>query len=103
MLWDLELYFRTGKMVNRLHNRRWGRLGIHVSGKGYGLEVVKVDEGTPAEHAGVQKGDVVVRIAGAPVFELADMWLLESALPGGDVGIEYFREKELLTGTGCVA
>ena len=88
MLWDLELYFRTGTMLDRLHKRRWGRLGMSVSGAGYGLCVVGVGDDTPAKAAGLQEGDVVIRIADAPVFELSDLWLLESALNAGDVGIE---------------
>ena len=103
MLWDLELYFRTGKMLNRLHNRKWGRLGLSASGKGYGVVVASVSDGSPASKAGVQEGDVVVRVGSAPVFEVGDVWLLESVLPEGDIEIEYFRGKELLTGTGRVA
>lgn len=103
VLWDLELYFRTGRMLRRLYYRKWGRLGLVALGRGFGLEVDGVNEGSPAEAAGVQKGDIVVRIAEAPVFEVGDLWLLETALPHGDIEIEYFRGKELLTGTGRVA
>lgn len=103
VLWDLELYFRTGTFLHRLYGRKWGRLGMAVRGAGFGLCVDDVVSDTPAAAAGVKQGDVVVRIADAPVFEIGDLWLLETALPPGDIGIEYFRGKELLTGTGRVA
>ena len=104
MLWDLELFFRTGKVVNRLYSRKWGRLGMHVTGDGYGLTVIGVGKESPAAAAGMTSGDVVVRAAGAPVFELSDLWLLESVLPpGADVEFEFFRGTELKTGSGRIA
>lgn len=44
--------------------------------------VLRVEKGTPAEHAGVRAGDVILRLEGQPLLSLADVqWVLHHA-PG---------------------
>lgn len=92
VLADLEVFFRTGERLNRLYARRWGRLGLHVVEGDGGLRVMSAAPGSPSGNAGLEVGDVIVRIAGAPTVHMSDLWLLESALEeGADVDVEFVR------------
>jgi putative serine protease PepD len=53
------------------------RIGLRVKDGSGGAEVGAVNPGSPAEQAGVRIGDVIIEIAGRPVWSAAD---LESAL-----------------------
>lgn len=52
--------------------RPW--LGVYVAEAGERLIVTGVAPGGPAAEAGVQRGDLVVAVAGRAVVDLADLW-----------------------------
>lgn len=72
---DLTLYLETGVRYNRMFTWRWG-LGAGIENTQAGARVVRVDPGTFAARAGLRVGDLIVRLAGAPVFDLSDLWLI---------------------------
>lgn len=60
---------------------------------GPGVRLSGVSPGSPAEQAGLQAGDVVVRLAGRPVASLADLsGVLRTLAVGQEVEVEYSRE-----------
>jgi len=61
---------RTGR-VDR-PPRPW--LGLYVVEAGDRLVVTGVAPGGPAEEAGIERGDLVVAVAGRAVVDLADLW-----------------------------
>lgn len=103
MLHDLEVYFRTGKMLGRLYNRGWGRSGMQVVEATGGLRVIAVFPGGLAERAGIRSGDMLLRALGAPLVNMSDHWFLESVLPSkADTEFEYLRGAEIRTGSAAL-
>lgn len=98
ILADLEIYYRTGRKLDRLYNRRWGRLGLNAIAADGGLRVIGTRPNTPAGTAGLEHGDVIVRMGGAPTVHMSDLWLLESVLPDAtETDVEFFRGTDLRT------
>ena len=60
------------------------------------LRVARVSTDSPADVAGVQPGDRILRIDGAPVKTLAALWqsLWQGGLPERDVQLDIVREGE---------
>ena len=61
---------------------------LQYRGEG-GVVVLQVMEGTPAESAGLQRGDVIVNFAGTPILH---MWQLIEEVSKRDPGEEVFLE-----------
>lgn len=72
------------------------KLGVMVADEDDGVLVSEVFEGSLAESAGVQPDDVLYKIAGQRVSEIADIprILAESTQPGGEVSITVIRPGE---------
>jgi serine protease Do len=72
-------------------------LGMHVDGRGDGIRVTQVSPNTPAERAGIQTDDVILKFAGAEVASRAELidelWTTE---PGQRVEVEVKRGEETL-------
>ncbi|HKP10717.1 MAG TPA: PDZ domain-containing protein [Blastocatellia bacterium] len=64
--------------------------GIGVIG-GMGFVVYKVEEGSPAERMGLQKGDVITRWNGKDVISARDFLLMCQLEPGQPIKIDYLR------------
>jgi len=94
---DFAVYLATGIALDRLHFLHWRVSSqmavVDVAG---GLRVVWAAPGGWAATAGLEPGDLLVRIAGAPVFDRSDLWLLQVILePGTNVSVEYVRAQAL--------
>lgn len=74
--------------------RAW--LGLNCVELGGELRVARVSTDSPADVAGVQPGDRILRIDGAPVKTLAALWqsLWQGGLPERDVQLDIVREGE---------
>ena len=101
-LMDLIAYLETGQVLHRHYDGC-----VHAStGMVYrqtdaGLRVHRVAAGTFAEEAGLQAGDLLVRLAGVGVFRRSDVWAINGLVPPGTaVQVEYLRSGERRTGTG---
>ncbi len=57
-----------------------------------GLFVHEVAAGGPAAAAGIQAGDVITSIDGAPATSTSLAWLLVAAKVGDEVGVEFYRD-----------
>ncbi len=99
---DLWLFFEHGVSAGR-HLRPWSSIGCDVAETPGGLTVKAVSPGGPAESAGVQAGDVLLTIAGAPVVNVRELAILARSLrSGADVRVRYLRGGELLAGTSTL-
>jgi uncharacterized protein YndB with AHSA1/START domain len=97
-LHDLGVYIESGIVMRRLHDWRsaFGMTLLEVPG---GFRVGSMRANAFGSQAGLEPGDLVVRIAGVPVYTRSDEWLLQRMLnPGDEVDIEYVREGEVLNG-----
>jgi len=81
-----------------------GRIGVQIApvtkdvaesiglGKAQGVLVRGVEEGSPAEKAGLEAGDIVTRFDGKPIEKPADLpRAVGNTKPGSKVGITVFR------------
>jgi len=90
---------------------RWGgkpRLGVQLvettpelkehlgSSDGTGVLISKVMRGLPADHAGIQVGDLIVRVAGDPVEEVSDLRRALNDRAGETFTIEVIRDGKSL-------
>lgn len=75
------------------------RLGVYIDETDVGLRVDSVIEGSLAESAGVQAGDVLYRIEGRSIAGIDDVASALSTLgPGDDVALTVIREGEGIVG-----
>jgi hypothetical protein len=80
---DFHLYFEAGVIARRAW-LPWAPLGLGVSAEHYGLRVTKVRSGMWGERAGVQADDVLLTIAGAPVYTAYDLGVIERVVHLGE-------------------
>ena len=68
-----------------------------------GVLLSGVREGSPAEKAGIQGGDVLVRFGGLPIGNLYDFtYALQGRKPGDQVELELQRKGELVKVTATL-
>jgi len=77
----------------------WGSLGVSVAdlvddaGELAGAQVVNITSGSPAQRAGLRRGDVIVGVDGSPVRAVRELRALTSSKePGTRVSIAYVRD-----------
>ena len=82
---SVELGVRVTETTDQLRKS----LGVDAD---HGVLVMEVQSHGPAERAGLRAGDVVTRIAGAPVTSAGDVLdALEGRHAGDEVAVEYVR------------
>jgi uncharacterized protein YndB with AHSA1/START domain len=95
---DLAFYLRTGIPVRR-HFFWGGATGFMPHETLAGVEVAEVLPDSFAAAAGLQAGDLVLDLAGAPIFRMSDLWALTRAhKPGDRLPIRYVRGAEVRQG-----
>ncbi len=96
---DLILYLETG--INALrHFTYWGSLEATFRETGAGVRVVDVGTAGYAAEAGLQAGDLLLRLNGAPVIRLSDVWFLQREHdPGKEIEVEFVRDGKVQRGT----
>ncbi|HKE74931.1 MAG TPA: PDZ domain-containing protein [Acidimicrobiales bacterium] len=80
---DLHLFFATGVIARRAW-RPWAPLGVGVVAEPYGLRVVAVRPGTWAERVGLAVHDVLLTVAGAPLYAGPELGVVERIVRAGD-------------------
>jgi hypothetical protein len=80
---DLHLFFLTGVLAERAW-LPWAPLGVEVTGEAFGLRVTSVRAGTWAARVGLQADDVLLTIAGAPLYTVDDLGVVERVVHAGD-------------------
>src|SRR5690606_10029256 len=100
---DFAAYVETGVRLSRFLRPRsaWGLTGIDGSG---GFKVLSVVEGSYAAAAGIEPGDVLISLAGVPIYGRHDVWQLQALFePGAEVSAEYIRTGEVRTGKAAMS
>ncbi|RSM77328.1 PDZ domain-containing protein [Kibdelosporangium aridum] len=93
----LDLYLRTGVRYDRFFTFQSG-LGMLTDDLLAGPVVLSVDDGAFAAKAGIQPGDIILKLGGAPVFSRSDLWMFTREHPiGTEIDVTYAREGEILT------
>lgn len=99
----LHLYLRTGVKLDRMNTFR-ADLGLHLIDTPAGPEVVSVTPGGPGDKAALRRGDIVVRLNAAPIFDIGDVWLFCREHAGGTaVSVTVVRDGTLLTSQAVLA
>ena len=96
---DLALFLSRGVCLSR-HNRAWGTAGVMVRDVDTGIEVVAASPGTWGERVGLTRGDLLVALNGAPIFNQHEFSAMQRVL-GQGVGLEaqWVRGTETMTAT----
>ncbi|GMU41387.1 MAG: hypothetical protein AMXMBFR23_22530 [Chloroflexota bacterium] len=82
--------------------RRLGRIGADLIETAGGVEIGAVHDGL-AREAGMEPGDLLLRVEDAAVFTLSDLWLVQRLLRAGEpVRIAYLRGNEVREGFATV-
>lgn len=99
---DLFVFFDRGLAPGR-HLRPWSSLGCDVHETPGGLTVGAVGTGGLAHQAGVQEGDLLLTVGGAPVVNVRELAVLLRTLRGGSESkLRYARDRQVLTGHGTL-
>ena len=99
---DLHAFFAAGVVVRRAW-RPWTPLGIAVEVEPFGLRATKVRGGSWAERVGLRPDDLLLTVAGAPLYSAEDLALLERVVRAGDdVDATWARDGELHEATTTV-
>lgn len=99
---DLHLFFETGVIARRAW-QPWAPLGVSVHVEPYGLQVAKVRDGSWAERVGLHVDDVLLTVAGAPLYTARDLGLVERIVhQGEDVSATWTHDGERVQATASV-
>lgn len=97
---DLILYLETGVRASRHFSFRSG-LGATTLPSGAGVQITHVVPGGFAAEAGMQAGDLLLWLNGAPVVRLSDVgFFTREHAPGEEIEAAYVRGGEVLRGRG---
>lgn len=100
---DLILYLETGVSGGRHWAFRSG-LGATMLQSGAGVRITHVVPGGFAAEAGMQAGDLLLRLNGASVVQLADLAFAgREHAPGEVMDVEYVRDGERRRGRGALS
>ncbi len=89
---NLALYLLKGISYDRMFTWRV-QLGLYTTDTLAGAEVVAVRPDSFGSRAAMRPGDLVLRLAGAPIFNRADLWLIEREhVPGEEAEVVYLRD-----------
>jgi uncharacterized protein YndB with AHSA1/START domain len=102
---DLIAYVETGVAAGRHYESQSpapkGSVGAQMRDTGAGVRIASVVPGGFADEAGLQAGDLLIRLAGASVFRRSDVWCVERVLkPAYELDVEYVRAGQRLFGRG---
>jgi uncharacterized protein YndB with AHSA1/START domain len=94
---DLTLFLEHGIRFNRMFTWQWG-LGAWCKNTQAGPCILRVKPGTFAARAGLEVGDIIVHLAGMPIFYLSDLWAVcRSHEVGEELPITVVRNRSLIT------
>ena len=80
---DFELFLATG-VIGRRAWRSLVWLGVRAVTSSYGVGVIGVQPDSWADRVGLQKGDVLLTVANAPLYSTRDLGLVQHFVRAGD-------------------
>jgi len=100
---DFVAFFERGIPLGR-HVTMWWSIGCDVTETPEGLVVGAVYTDGFAARAGLERGDLILRLAGTPVLDVRDLSvLIRGPLQTGvETNARYLRGDQIRTGTGLV-
>jgi hypothetical protein len=100
---DFVAFFERGISLGR-HVTMWWSVGCDVTETPEGLVVGDVYPDGFAARAGLERGDLVLRLAGTPVLDIRDLSVLIRGplQPGVETSARYLRGDQVRAGTGVV-
>jgi len=99
---DLIAYLRTGVPPRRFATAMQSP-GMTMHDTDAGVVVETVESGRMADQAGLRPGDLLLRVGGAPVFCISDLWVLMREHGWGTrFDVEYVRGNERRQGVGVI-
>lgn len=99
---DLILYLETGVGFPR-HPMERSYHGIKAREVPAGLVVHAVDAGTFGARLGLERGDLLVEVGGAPVFGYRELWTVARATPAGHAATaSWIRDGQLHRGSAVL-
>jgi len=101
---DLFAYLETGVRPERFNTNLLSNPGMVVIDTPAGLRVKRTEPAGFAEQVGLKEGDLVLTVAGAPVFTTPEMWvILRLYKPGDKVAVDYISDGKRRSGSGELA
>jgi uncharacterized protein YndB with AHSA1/START domain len=99
---NLQLYLLTGVPMAREISWR-ADFGALISDAPAAPVILAVGPGSCAEQAGLRPGDLVIKLAGAPVFRLSDIWFaVREHAHGTTVEVSFIRNGSIMAGRGLL-
>lgn len=100
---DLILYLESGIKAWRHFTFR-GSVAASLRETAPGVEIRELTPGGYAAQAGLQPGDLLLRLNGAPVTRMSDVWFLQREHdPGTEIAVEYVRAGEVKSGRAALS
>lgn len=99
----LDLYLRTGVRYDRFFTFQSG-LGMLTDDQLAGPIVLSVEPDSFATKAGIQPGDIILKLGTAPVFSRADLWMFTREHPmGEEVEVTFVHDREVRTARAALS
>lgn len=93
---NLFAVVETNRITQEPDNAAW--FGVSFEAADFGAKVTKVEEASPAEEAGIEKGDVVLRIADVAIVDQAKLRrTLRDHFAGDTAKLEVLRDGDVMT------
>ena len=103
ILADFVVFFERGVSLGR-HASMWWGMGCDVEETAEGLVVRSVAANGYAASAGLQPGDLILQLMGAPVLTINDLSMITRGpfRTGVDAKVRYLRGNAVMTGSATV-
>ncbi len=100
---DFAVFVETGAFIQRTFRVK-SAPGMTLREVPGGLRVLTVRPDAFAAKAGLEVGDLIVRMSGVGVFDTSDIWLFLGLLePGTETSVDYVRGGKVLTGSAPIS
>jgi hypothetical protein len=103
ILADVVTFFERRVSLGR-HPQMWWSIGCDVRETGEGLVVQSIEPTGFAADAGLEPGDLIVKLAGSPIIDVHDLSILTRGplRTGVETKVHYLRGDEVRSGTGTI-
>lgn len=101
---DLIVYVRTGVRMARHIDDRRASIAAWPLQRDWGIELAEVFSGGYSDQVGMVRGDILLKLDRAAIYNVADIWTFARARPAGDqVEATFIHGREVRKGTGLLS